>query len=498
MSDEPWPEVPGYVVLPGAAPPDDPDVAPAVEQGTRRRVLLRRLPELRADERPAMTQVLGRYAEVSSDDMTEPATLAEGADVLVLAAAPRTLADTSVAPRTTGQLVTALVPVASALEAIHAAGLGHGVIDRRAVAVDDTGRPRLADTGVAAALHVLAPREIPAPSARADLADLRRLALLLAERVADPAVAEAFADPAVPATAQDAVELLLDLAQPEPLPGAVAAAEVPVETDTHPVPVESPVPVETATGEAEAPPAVEEPAEPAPSGRRQVDGRWVFVTVVAVLALVVVVLLARPEPDPAASRAAPPVPAEPTGSTPGTDASPATTEQPTGDAAGDDAGDEPSPAATTDVTAEAAAAAGVALCGAPVPAPEETPPAPDDWADVVAELYLRRSAALVTGQTSLLCEVYDPRSPGLAADIELDDAYSDQRVRPDGLDFVVESAEQVQEDGAAVILEVTDRLEPYRLVTPSGDVVAELPGVPSETWLARVVVDATGTDWRFG
>ena len=39
------------------------------------------------------------------------------------------------------------------------------------------------------------------------------------------------------------------------------------------------------------------------------------------------------------------------------------------------------------------------------------------WAEVVSALYLRRSAALVTGQTSLLCEVYDPLSPGLADDI---------------------------------------------------------------------------------
>jgi hypothetical protein len=491
MSDEPWPEVPGYVVLPGAAPPDDPDVAPAVEQGSRRRVVLRRLPELRAGERPAITEVLNRYAEVSSVDMAEPARLAEGADVLVLSPTDRTLADRSIAPRTTGQLVTALVPVASALEAIHAAGLGHGVVDRRAVSVDDEGRPRLADTGVAAALHVLSPREIPEPSARADLADFRRLALRLAERVAAPAVAEAFADPAVPATAGDAVELLLDLAPPEPLPGPV-----------EPGPAEpGPAEPEPAEPEAASPglvvaaaPAVAEPEERPAWRLRGVDGRWVFVTVVAVLALVVLVLLARPAPEPTAGRAVPPVPAEPTTS-PGTEPSPRATLQPMDDAAGDD---EASPAATTDVTAEAAAAAGVALCGAPAPAPEETPAAPDDWVDVVTDLYLRRSAALVTGQTSLLCEVYDPRSPGLAADIELDEAYRAQQVRPDGLDFLVESAEQVQEDGAAAILEVTDQLQPYRLVTPSGDVVAELPGVPSETWLARVVPDATGTEWRFG
>jgi hypothetical protein len=141
--------------------------------------------------------------------------------------------------------------------------------------------------------------------------------------------------------------------------------------------------------------------------------------------------------------------------------------------------------------------AGVALCGAPPPAPEQAPELAQDWAEVIRELYVRRSAALVTGQTELLCEVYDPLAEGLVSDLALEAAYAEQGVRPDELAFVVESAELVEQDGALLLVEVTDRLEPYRLLNDAGEVVAELPGIPSETWRAQLVPDAEGTRWLF-
>jgi hypothetical protein len=142
--------------------------------------------------------------------------------------------------------------------------------------------------------------------------------------------------------------------------------------------------------------------------------------------------------------------------------------------------------------------AGVELCGAPGPPPEQVPEAPDDWAETVRELYTSRSAALVTGQADLLCDVYDPRSPGLESDLNLDAAYARQGVRPDSLVFVVERADELSTDGALVTLEIVDRLEPYNLVDAEGTVVAELPGITSARWQARLVPDATGSEWRFG
>ena len=66
-------------------------------------------------------------------------------------------------PTVPGQVVTVVAPVAQALAALHSAGLAHGTLRAEVITVDDEGRPRLSETGTAAALHALAPREIPAP-----------------------------------------------------------------------------------------------------------------------------------------------------------------------------------------------------------------------------------------------------------------------------------------------------------------------------------------------
>jgi hypothetical protein len=163
---------------------------------------------------------------------------------------------------------------------------------------------------------------------------------------------------------------------------------------------------------------------------------------------------------------------------------------------------EPTEQATPDAdpaqTPAVAVSAGVELCGPPGAAAPTTPPTPQDWAVVVRELYTRRSAALLTGQQRRLCDVYDQRSAGLVSDLELDAAYTDQQVRPDALVFVVEDAEVVEQQGGLVVLEITDRLEPYALLGGDGTVVAELPGLPATTWQARLVPDSTGQEWRFG
>jgi hypothetical protein len=478
----PWPEVPGFVVLAGAAGADaggnDPDVAPAVQEGTRRRALLRRLPELSESDRERMAAVLTAVDAVDCDDLGGRARLHPDRDVMVLPSPARTLADDRLAPRSTGQLVTAVVPVASALAALHEAGLAHGALTERVVEVDDDGHPRLLDAGEQAALHALAPREVAEPTPDADLAALRLMALRLAERVNDPTPAEVLTAPEnVGASAREVAALLLDLAEPQPLDqgGGTSSRQAPVEA-----------------GEMS-------------SGRRRQRGVLVLVTAMVLVAAGVTWWVSRPDDAsaPSAGRTSLPQPIDPVGSrtttsgaTPTPDAAPTGGSTPTAASAGQ----TPAPSAQASGAAEGelAAETGVALCGAPPPAPDSAPPRPDDWADVIAALYVRRSAALVTGQTSLLCEVYDPLSPGLADDIALDAAYREQQLRPDGLDFVVESAEQLEREGALVLVEVTDRLEPYVLLGPDGDVAAELPGLASGTWQARLVPDASGTQWRFG
>ncbi len=478
VPSSPWPEVPGFVVLPRASEDGgegrDPDLVPAVEEGTRRRVLLRRLPELDESDRARMAAALTPVDALTSDDLGAAARLHRSRDLLVLPDPGRTLADDAVAPRSTGQLVTALVPVASALADLHEAGLAHGRVVEGLVEVDNEGRPRLVGAGEQAALHALVPREVPAPTAEDDRAALQRLALRLAERVNDPTPAEVLTSPEnAHASAREVAGLLLDLADPVPLDRPAEALRA-----------------------ASDPPD----ADPAPS--RRLDWRWLALVAAAVVVVVggIAWWAARSDDTSVADgdRSTLPQPADPVPSrtadsqsgateSPAPDESPAPGEPPT-------ASGQP----TTDAEAELAAQTGVALCGAPPPAPESAPPRPDDWAEVVAELYVRRSAALVTGQTSLLCDVYDPLSPGLADDLALEAAYQEQDLRPDGLDFVVESAEQVERTGALVLVEVTDRLEPYLLLGPDGDVAAELPGIETGTWQARLVPDATGTEWRFG
>lgn len=261
------------------------------------------------------------------------------------------------------------------------------------------------------------------------------------------------------------------------------------EPAPEPTPEHEPQP----TLESEARPvlALEPESRPASIVRRRPPWLLVAVGAAAAVALLAWLVAARsgdPSTTATSGRTDIPVPAEPTGQGSPTP-SPTPTQQ---------ASPTPSPSPTATSTAQPEPPpAGVALCGAPPPAPEQAPELAQDWAAVIRELYVRRSAALVTGQTELLCEVYDPLAEGLVSDLALEAAYAEQGVRPDELAFVVESAELVEQDGALLLVEVTDRLEPYRLLNDAGEVVAELPGIPSETWRAQLVPDADGERWLF-
>jgi outer membrane biosynthesis protein TonB len=488
------PLLPGFVVLGPDPWGDDRDRFDGIEEGTRRRVALRVIPALYPQERTAVTAVLDRYAQVRHEHLAAPVRLGEQTDVLVVPGGEHsTLARLQPPVTTPGQVVTALAPVAQALAALHAAGLAHGEVGADVVAVDADGRPTLLGAGVRAALHEIAPREIPDADADADVSALLALAQQQAAACTDDAAPlhAALADLAGgPVSAAVVAERLLTLTpaplgEPEPEPGAEPEPELGAE----PEPVAEPEPEAVAEPEPEPVAAMERQVEPGTgleSHPDEVDesrlrGRPWLVGVLPLLAVLLLVALAVRW-------------ASSDESTPVVSAGPSATAS-VGPSLSPQATEQPSPVAEDGDTSAAAA---IELCGAPPPAAEQAPPLPDDWADVVRELYTTRSAALVTGQTSLLCDVFDPGSPGLASDLELAAAFERQQVRPDQLTWVVDEVTLDAEQGALVTLTITDELEPYSLVNDEGRVVAELPGIDQATWQARLVPDASGEQWRFG
>jgi hypothetical protein len=473
---EGFPQVRGFLVTGTDPCGDDPDRFAAIQEGSRRRVALRVLPPLTEQERTGIVSLLAEYAALENEHLAAPVALAADGDALVVpVAAQATLARVSEPPRTAGQVVTALAPIAVALAAVHRAGLAHGAVGADAVAIDRDGYPTLLAAGVVAALHELAPREVAQPTAAGDVSALLALVRQAAADTDSPELRSAAAALSErSAGAQQVAQALLDVADPEPL----GAAPV----------------VEADQGHPGGPPHDSVAAQPGPPSRQGAartlrrPGLLVAVVVLAAVAAAVVAVFGGrgdtattlPVSSAATQEATrPSVPAAP----PTERAEP--TEQATPDA---------DPAQTPAV----AVSAGVELCGPPGAAASTTPPTPQDWAVVVRELYTRRSAALLTGQQRRLCDVYDQRSAGLVSDLELDAAYTDQQVRPDALVFVVEDAEVVEQQGGLVVLEITDRLEPYALLGGDGTVVAELPGLPATTWQARLVPDSTGQEWRFG
>lgn len=488
MSDVP--DVPGFVVTSGAGDvvPDARGLThwPAVQEETRRRVALVPLPAMSPAQREAVSGVLARYADVVDEHLSEPPHLAEHADVLVVPAAAYVTLDRlmpAVRPSSAGQVVTVLAPVSSAVAALASHGLSHGAVGEGVVSIDADGRPGLMQAGMLAALHALRPDEWSEPTPQADREAVMGLLSAMADAVGDEQldalVRRLVTEQAGPG---EVAERLLAAFDPVPL-GQDVAAPGSAGDDTPPAQATARSGGTTADG-----------GEGATEGARRRGSRRSLVRRIALVALTMaalvvvgVIWLSSPGEDDAAvagaGRTDLPAPSEPNAVVPGTAAS----ESPAAGATG----------AASDSSDEAASSLGTDLCGAPPPPPDEPPDLAENWVDVVDALNTRRSAALVTGQTSLLCEVYDPSSPALVSDLELDAAYTERGVRPDSLVFVVEQATLVEQDGALLVLEITDRLEPYSLVAQDGRVVAELPGIGSETWQARLVPDTTGTSWRF-
>ncbi|HEX6233352.1 MAG TPA: serine/threonine-protein kinase [Jiangellaceae bacterium] len=138
------------------------------------------------------------------------------------------------------------------------------------------------------------------------------------------------------------------------------------------------------------------------------------------------------------------------------------------------------------------------LCGGLQPAPTENPPEVTDWTPVIEGMFTLRAEAFTELDSELLCRLFAPTSPHLAADYELIQQYQEAGVRPRGLRFEVVDVEVVSVEGELpVVLEITDRITAYELIDGDGEVVAELAGVPEGTWRAELIVAADASGYRF-
>jgi serine/threonine protein kinase len=138
------------------------------------------------------------------------------------------------------------------------------------------------------------------------------------------------------------------------------------------------------------------------------------------------------------------------------------------------------------------------LCGGQYPAPEQQPPAPEDWTGVIENLYSERAQAFVELDSELLCDIYAPSHPRLAEDYEALRAYSDEDVHVEGLSFDVVTATLVSQESGLVTIEITDRISPYQLVNDQGEVLHDEPPSGDQTWQIELVPSADGASWRIG
>jgi hypothetical protein len=113
-------------------------------------------------------------------------------------------------------------------------------------------------------------------------------------------------------------------------------------------------------------------------------------------------------------------------------------------------------------------------------------------------MFTLRAEAFTELDPQLLCRLFAPTSPHLAADYELIQQYQEAGVRPRGLRFEVVDVQVVSVEGELpVVLEITDRITAYELIDGDGEVVAELAGVPEGTWRAELIVAADASGYRF-
>jgi hypothetical protein len=110
-------------------------------------------------------------------------------------------------------------------------------------------------------------------------------------------------------------------------------------------------------------------------------------------------------------------------------------------------------------------------------------PAAARWIGVLARLDRMRSAAFAAGDLQALDRVYAAGSPARRRDHQLLRRLVSVGLRAQGLRLQVEQAIPTRLSHDVVTLRVVDRLGPYRLVDPAGQVVHRRAGRGSVAWL---------------
>lgn len=399
---------------------------------------------------------------------------------------------------TAGEVVTVCAPLAEALAEVHARGLVHGDVKPANVLFTGDGKPMLSDLGLwrvvgehPGATPGFAAPEVAAGHWPSPATDVYSVAVLASVALTGqlpsfppnlpgmaPAAHAALThaldpDPARRPAAAALADAMYALADPEPV-GLVAPAgfDGPPETGIHDDFIERAFDSGGSedehrrrsgrrSGRRRSPDADDAPA-PAPPRRRRTSRRDVVLVALAMVVAVPVIGLGVV----------------------------AVWNQLTGNP---DAAMLPGAGRVT-----AAEEVEEDLCGGPQPAPTQEPPEVTNWTPVVEQLFAQRAAAFNEQEAEQLCELFAPTSPYLASDYQLLQTYNDEGVRTVGLRFEVINVEQVSEDGEQpVILEITDRVPAHQLVNEEGEVVAELDGVPEDTWEAELVVSPDASGWRF-
>lgn len=470
-----------------------------------------------ADAVRAQARLLGG---LSHPHLARPPELVESpaGPVLVSERAAGTLADVLThGPLTVGMAVTACGPVAQALAALHRSGVVHGAVHFACIEITTAGRPLL---GGLLGLHPAGSDSAPGPGARrfaapevllgepaTPAADVYALAAVVravlggtpstraAQSTAWPGVAEGVAseldralatEPGLRPGADELSTALMGMAAPEPLvlPPSLGSSR-------------------RLTPRASRRPKVAR--RPAGSARHPAVG-WGRVSVLIAVPLFLAgavlagVQWARLQPVVAPASLA-------VTSTPSV--SPASGALPSQDPPPQN---PPTPAARHDLPARASPSFPPTQRSAPHPPhlPSGCPAVPGSsamtstvasavpWPRVVRVLYARRAAALESANPAALCAVYARDSAALLADLRRLRRYSVERLRVRDLDFRVHAARLVTRREDSVVLAVTDRLAPYRLVDADGVTIAELPGLARTTWRLVLAGAPDGSGWLLG
>jgi tRNA A-37 threonylcarbamoyl transferase component Bud32 len=397
-----------------------------------------------------------------------------------------------------GEVVTIGAPLAQALGDVHARGLVHGDVTPANVLFDGSGKPLLADLGVASlagdrpgppggTLGYADPALDASVSAAGPASDVHGLAAvcfsaltgvppyLEGNAVAQPLRPLA---PGTPATLVAAIEAGLDL-DPASRPDAnafaralfAACAPVAVRLVHIAAPVVNPL-TRDLGGRPPATPSESAPNESAPGRHRWSPRRVVLVRRVVTVMCAVTLLGAAVAAGVGWAWA---------GDGHRASASP----------------DSATPAAAASATPPRASTLAVASPAAVVTPPVVTPAAvaPTDWTAVLSALDSARDAAFTDGRADELDAVYVPGSAALITDRDTLSRLVKAGQHAHGLRFELASVQTVAQSPGSVTLAVADTLAGYDIVGPTGSAEA-VAGRGLRTWTVVLRAQPSSGPWR--